>query len=106
MKRFSVGALTAVLIAGAAGCASEGGFETMSVTKSPSVVQGCEKVADITVLPTTLDPDTATQLRRQARRRGANTLLVAADDAASGTAYRCGTPSVTASSGASAPKAQ
>lgn len=100
MKRFSLGILAAASLAvGASACSSSNAFEGVAITKNPSVVASCEKVADVSAKPGNFDnTDTTTQLTREVHRKGANTLLVASDDADKGTAYRCAMPSVAATS--------
>jgi hypothetical protein len=102
MKRISIGILAAASLAvGAAGC-SQNAFESVAVTKSPAAVASCEKVGDISAKAGSFDEtDAATQLTRAARSKGANTILVASDDADKGTAYRCSMPSVASTSKAS-----
>lgn len=97
MKRLSLGILaTAALAIGAAACSSNG-FSSVAVTKDPSVVASCEKVADVKAKPGVFDEsDAQTQLTRAAQSKGANTVLLANDDANAGTAYRCSMPSVAA----------
>ena len=99
MKRISMGILAAAsLAAGAAGC-SQNAFESVSVTKSAAAVASCEKVGDISAKAGSFDEtDAITQLTRAARSKGANTVLLASDNADKGTAYRCSMPSVAATS--------
>ena len=95
MKKASLGILAAAGLAlGAAAC-SQNSFGTIAVTKDPSAVSGCEKVADVAASAGRFDDTSAqTQLTRAAQAKGANTLLVANDAADKGTAYRCSMPSV------------
>ncbi len=95
MKKISLGLVVAAGLAlGAAAC-SQNGFATVAVTRDPSAVSGCEKVADVKASPGRFDESTAeTQLTRAAQAKGANTLLIASDAADKGTAYRCSMPSV------------
>jgi hypothetical protein len=104
MKRFSFGALAAASLAlGAAAC-SQHAFEPVSVTTSAAAVASCEKVGDIAATKSNFDnADAETQMVRETRDKGANTLLVASDGASSGTAYRCSMPAVAASSQTGAP---
>jgi len=97
MKRTSLGLVAAAgLVLGAAAC-SQNSFGTVAVTKDPATVSSCEKVADVEAKPGRFDDSTAqTQLTRAAQSKGANTLLVANDNADKGTAYRCAMPSVAA----------
>jgi hypothetical protein len=97
MKRASIGILAAASLAlGAAAC-SQNGFTSVAMTKDPSVVASCEKVADIKAKPGVFDDtDIETQLQRAAQSHGANTVLLASDDASKGTAYKCSMPSLAA----------
>ena len=95
MKRIALGSLAAAALFGAAACASDG-FAPVAVTTSPSVVASCEKIADITVAAGRFDDtDVQTQMTRETRSKGGNTVLVASQEATTGTAYRCASPSVT-----------
>jgi len=96
VKKISLGILAAASLAiGGVACSSSSGFDSVAVTKNPSVVAGCEKVADVEAKPGRFDDSTAeTQLTRAAQAKGANTLLVASDNAEKGTAYRCEMPSL------------
>lgn len=97
MKKILLGLAAVAGLALAAAC-SQNSFDSVAVTKDPSVVAGCEKVADVQAKPGRFDDSTAqTQLTRAAQAKGANTLLVANDSADKGTAYRCSMPSVAAS---------
>ena len=101
MKRISLGLVAAAGLAlGAAAC-SQNSFGTVAVTKDPSAVSGCEKVGEIEAKSGRFDESSAeTQLTRIAQSKGANTVLVANDasakGSATGTAYRCSMPSVAA----------
>ncbi|HTY42268.1 MAG TPA: hypothetical protein VMH79_10380 [Thermoanaerobaculia bacterium] len=94
MKRVSIGVFTAAaLTLGAAACSSTSGFQSVAVTKNPSVVASCEKIAEVKAKPGAFDEsDIQTQLTRAAQNRGANTVLLASDDANKGTAYKCSMP--------------
>lgn len=95
MKRIALGSLAAAALLGAAACASNG-FAPVAVTTSPAVVASCEKIADITVAAGRFDgTDVQTQMTRETRTKGGNTVLVASQEATTGTAYRCAMPSVT-----------
>ncbi len=101
MKRFALGSLAAAALLGAAACSSNG-FAPVAVTTSPSVVASCEKISDITVAAGRFDgTDVQTQMTRETRTKGGNTVLVASQDATTGTAYRCASPSVTGETKAS-----
>ena len=98
MKRISIGILAAASLAlGAAGCSStQNSFSPDAVTKSPAVVAPCEKIGGSRPSParSTNGRDDAADAR--ARSKGANTVLVANDNADKGTAYRCAEPSTAA----------
>ena len=98
MKRISIGILAAASLAiGAAGC-TQNSFSSVAVTKSPAAVASCQKIGEIEAKPGSFDEsDATTQLTRAARSKGANTVLVASDNADKGTAYQCAMPSSTAS---------
>ena len=96
MKKIGLGIAAAAGLVLAAAC-SQNSFDSVAVTKDPSVVSSCEKVADVQAKPGRFDDSSAeTQLMRAAQAKGANTLLVASDDSDKGTAYRCSMPSVAA----------
>ena len=96
MKKISLGILAAASLAiGAVACSSSSGFDSVAVTKNPSAVAGCEKVADVTARKGQFDDsDAQTQLTRAAQAKGANTVLIASDNGDKGTAYRCEMPSL------------
>ena len=102
MKRISMGVLAAASLAIGASACSQNAFEPVAVTTNPSVVASCEKVGDVSAKPGKFDDSSAaTQLTRAAHAKGANTLLVASEDADKGTAYRCSMPSVAGTAKAS-----
>ena len=96
MSRFSLSILAAAGLVAAAGCASsDKGFENIAMTRDASVVASCEKVADLTAVPGRFDQtDAELQLQREAREKGANTVLVSDAEGRSGVAYRCSMPAV------------
>jgi len=97
MKRMSMGILTAAVLATGAVACSSSGFNSIAVTKDPSVVSSCEKVADVKARPGAFDDsDVQTQLEREASSRGANTILLASDNPNKGTAYKCSMPALSA----------
>lgn len=99
MKRISLGILAAASLAVGASACSQNAYEGVAITKNPSTVASCEKVAEVTAKPGVFDgSDTTTQLTREVHSKGANTLLIASDDADKGTAYRCAMPSAAATS--------
>jgi hypothetical protein len=102
MSRISLALLAAAGLATATSCASNG-FRPIAVTHDASAVANCEKVADLKADPDVRYDDTDAELRlqREARDKGANTVLVTDAEGRTGTAYRCALPSVTSSGGSS-----
>ena len=96
MSRFPLAILAAAALATAAGCASsDKGFENIAMTRDASVVASCEKLADLTAVPGRFDQtDAELQLQREAREKGANTVLVSDAEGRAGVAYRCSMPAV------------
>jgi hypothetical protein len=97
MKRFLVQGFSAALLVGTAAACSQNAFDPVRVTKSEAVVAGCQKVGDIAVNSKTPDNEVLEELSNAARSKGANYVVVAADGARSGSAYRCEMPSANAS---------
>lgn len=98
MKRMSIGILAAAALATGAVACSSNGFNSIALTKDPSVVSSCEKIAEIKAKPGSFDDsDAQTQLQRAASSHGANTILLASDNPNMGTAYKCSMPALTAS---------
>jgi hypothetical protein len=93
--RFPLYAVAAVGLA-AAGCASH--FEPIMMTRDASAVASCEKVADLVADQDVRYDDTDAELRlqREAREKGANTVLISDAESRTGVAYRCSMPSVAA----------
>ena len=81
----------------ASGCASNG-FAPIAVTKSETAVASCQAIGEVKASSLTPDYDIQRDLTEAVRNRGGNTLLVASDDARTGTAYQCSTPAAAASS--------
>jgi hypothetical protein len=99
MSRFSLLVLAAAGLAATA-CTTQSSFEPIAVTRDASAVSGCEKIADLEVTPGRFDDsDAETQLQREAREKGANTILISDAEARTGVAYRCATPSVASPGG-------
>jgi len=100
MSRLSLAFLAAAGLATAASCASNQGFRPIAMTHDPKAVANCEKVAELQAEPGKFDQtDAATQLQREARDKGANTVLVTDAEGRTGTAYRCAMPSVASPGG-------
>ncbi len=101
MKRIAWSLAVAALIAVAVGC-SLNAVRQVGVTKEASLVADCENLGEVSVSPGTRNEDVVFDLSERARARGANYVLVAADGAREGSAYRCGMPSTSGASGGSA----
>jgi hypothetical protein len=101
MPRFPRFPLYVVAAAGlAAAACSKNAFEPMAVTRDASTVAGCEKIADLKAVPGTFDnSDAQAQLEREAREKGANTVLISDAEGRTGVAYRCAMPSVASPGG-------
>ncbi len=98
MPRFPVYVLAAAGLAAAA--CSKNAFEPMALTRDASAVAGCEKIADLQAVPGTFDnTDAQAQLEREAREKGANTVLISDSEGRTGVAYRCTMPAVASPSG-------
>jgi len=110
VKKLMLGISAVSLAAGMAGCASSNGFKSVAVTKDASAVASCQKVDDVKVAmsPTNTFSDASSttvsrELANEARRKGADTVLITEDDGknGTGTAYTCNMPSASATSGGS-----
>src|ERR1700730_2150367 len=89
MKRIVWSLAVGTLIAIGAGCSLNAGGQ-VGVTKEASLVAGCENVGEVSVSPSTRNEDVVLVLSSRARAKGANYVLVAADGAREGSAYRGG----------------
>jgi hypothetical protein len=101
MKRIAWSLAVAAVIAVTAGC-SLNAVRQVGVTKDASLVAGCENVGGVSVSASTRNEDVVLDLSARARAKGANYVLVAADGAREGSAYRCGMPSSSSGTGGSA----
>ena len=96
MSRFPLALLAAAGLAAATSCASNQGFRPIAVTRDPSAVASCQKVADLEVEPVRYD-DTPPELylERMTRQKGGNTVLISGADGRTGVAYQCSMPLAT-----------
>jgi len=104
MKRHSLIFLSVMVAALVAGACAQNGFQTVAVTKDPSVVASCQKVDDLKVQQVKAsdqlsDVEAQQHLTNMARAKGANYLLITSDDGRQGTAYRCSMPPASAPAG-------
>lgn len=99
MKRIAWSLAVAAFIAVMLGCSLNAASGQVGVTKEPSLVAGCENVGGVSVSRSTRDEDVILDLSSRARAKGANYVLVSADGAREGSAYRCGMPSSSGASG-------
>ncbi len=96
MKRLIVlGLLATAAFSFAAGCAKNG-FATVAITKNASTVASCTAMGEVKASSLTPDEDVKRDLTEAVRSKGANTLLIASDNARTGTAYQCAMPEATA----------
>src|SRR5262245_8826857 len=101
MSRLRLSLLAAAGLATAAAC-TQNAFRPIAMTKDASAVTKCEKIADLQAEPGRFDnSDAEAQLQREAREKGANTVLVTDANNRAGTAYRCAMPSVASPGGGS-----
>jgi hypothetical protein len=98
MKRIAWVLAVSALVAVTFGC-SLNAVRQVGVTKEASIVAGCENVGGVSVSRSTPNEDVVLEISAQARAKGANYVLVSADGAREGSAYRCGMPSTTGSGG-------
>ena len=92
MKRIAWVLAVSALVAVTFGC-SLNAVRQVGVTKDASLVAGCENVGGVSVSRSTRNEDVVLDLSAKARAKGANYVLVSADGAREGSAYRCGMPS-------------
>jgi hypothetical protein len=86
---------TATLALLASGCA-QNGFAPVAVTTNASSVASCQAKGEVKASSLTPDYDVQRDLTEAVRNKGANTLLMSADKARTGTAYQCSMPEATA----------
>jgi hypothetical protein len=86
--------LAAILVTITAVACSQLNPHPVGITRSETLVAGCQKLGDVSVAPRTADGDVVSALTDQARAKGADYVLVPSDGARSGAAYRCQSPSV------------
>ncbi len=98
MKRIAWSLAVAALVAVTFGC-SLNATRQVGVTKEASLVAGCENLGEVSVSPNTRNEDVVLDLSQRAKAKGANYVLVAADGAREGSAYRCGMPSSSSGTG-------
>lgn len=91
MKRILGTAACALVIGAGIGCSAYNG--NVSVTKEASLVSGCRQVGEVSADSKTAGAETINALADEARRKGANYVVVPEDGAHTGSAYRCEPPS-------------
>jgi len=92
MTRFLSRCAAVVSMVAAAGCASVGSNEQVNITTSRSLVSNCQELGEISVDSWTRDDEVLSGLDSAARHKGANFVLLKADGARAGVAYRCAMP--------------
>jgi hypothetical protein len=93
MTRFLSRSVAVVSLVAAAGCASMGSSQQVFITTSQSLVTNCQDLGEVAARSWTRDDDVLASLDHAARQKGANYVLLKADGARSGVAYRCAMPS-------------
>jgi len=93
MTRFLSRCVAVASVVAAAGCASFGKTQQVNITTSQSLVSNCQELGEVAVSSWTRDDDVMASLDQAARAKGANYVLLKADGARSGVAYRCAMPS-------------
>jgi len=73
----------------------------VELTHDAALVAGCQKVEEVSVDPKFPQDQIDQELTDQARRKGANYVLIASEGSRSGTAYQCAMPGAGASSSSS-----
>ena len=92
MTRFLNRCAVVVSVVAAAGCASVGSVDNVKFTTNHDLVSNCQDVGEISVSSWTRESDVLSTLDSAARKKGANFVLLKADGARSGVAYRCAMP--------------
>ncbi len=95
MKRLSLSLASAALLLASARCAINAS-DSVSITKNSEAISSCSRVAQVDVPSGIPDNGRNFALAEAAHRGGANTVLVTSDEARTGVAYRCGSPSLAA----------
>ncbi len=91
MKGFPIRLAVAALLVGCGACAQ---YSDVGVTTSASLVNGCQRVAEVSVAESIPPADVTRALSDAAREKGANYVLVASDGARAGEAFACTGPKV------------
>lgn len=99
MTRFLSRCVALVSVIAAAGCASVGSQQQVNITTNQGLVAGCQELGEVSVDSWTQDEQVLAGLDSAARRKGANFVLLNADKARSGVAYRCAMPQASTASG-------
>jgi hypothetical protein len=92
MTRFLSRCVAVVSLVAAAGCASLGSSQQVFITTSQSLVTNCQELGEVAAGTWTRDDDVLASLDHAARQKGANYVLLKADGARAGVAYRCAMP--------------
>jgi len=92
MTRFLSRCVAVVSLVAAVGCASLGSSQQVFITTSQSLVTNCQEIGEVAVGTWTREDDVLASLDHAARQKGANYVLLKADGARSGVAYRCAMP--------------
>ena len=93
MKRSLIGILGAAAALALSACTAT---TDVGLTTTEAVVSGCQKVGDVGVGEAVPPREVNSRLSDEARREGANYVLLAQDGARQGAAYKCEGPKVAA----------
>jgi len=93
MKRWFVRILGTAAALALSACAAT---TDVGLTTTEAVVNGCQKVGDVAVGESIAPREVNAKLSDEARREGANYVLLAQDGARQGAAYKCEGPKVAA----------
>ncbi len=88
--------LACAIAASAAGCATTATRRQVGVTKNPELVSGCQSLGEVSIGPSVGADEIDAALAHAGEKKDADYVVVAADGARTGTAYRCVGPSVAA----------
>jgi hypothetical protein len=86
--------LSAAVASASVRCATS--TRQVGITKNPELVANCQSVGEVGIGPRVAPDEIDHALAQEGRKKGADYVVVHEDGARTGTAYRCGTPTVSA----------
>ncbi len=84
-----------VALMGSVACTAFNGGAPVRVVRDASAASSCQKVGDVSAPKSYSENDAVSDVADQARKKGGDTVVIAQGER-TGTAYRCGAPSPTA----------